>query len=99
MYFIAQDPWEDQLPGILARIVPPTFQNRSVSIEQYGAVPNDCNFDNTPWINLAIGISGESGETAMIWPPVFGLVAGVLVYSLIAGVAFSFLKFARTNTT
>ena len=53
----------------------------------------------SPFINLAIGISGETGETAMIWPPVFGLVAGVLVYSLIAGVAFSFLKFARTSTT
>jgi hypothetical protein len=52
-----------------------------------------------PWINLAISISGEIGESAMIWPPVFGLVGGVLVDSIIVGVAFSFIKIVRRRST
>ena len=45
-----------------------------------------------PGIWLAIESTGAKGEGSMIWPPVFGLVGGVIVYSLIVGIAICYLK-------
>ncbi len=47
------------------------------------------------WIKIAIGLSGARGEAAMIWPPVFGLIGGVLIYSLIAALLFLAFKVGR----
>lgn len=52
-----------------------------------------------PWIRLAITLSGATGEATMIWPPVFGLVGGLLVYSIVAGIAFSLFKTSRRKVT
>lgn len=48
-----------------------------------------------PWIRIAIDFSGAKGEAAMIWPPVVGLMVGVLIYSLVAAILFSAFKMAR----
>ena len=48
-----------------------------------------------PWIKIAIDLSGAKGEGAMIWPPVFGLIGGVLIYSLIAALLFLAFKVSR----
>lgn len=53
------------------------------------------NYVYWPWIQLAIALSGAKGEGSMIWPPVFGLVAGVLIYSLIAALLFLAFKAGR----
>jgi hypothetical protein len=36
-----------------------------------------------PFIHLVIVLGGYSGEAGMIWPPVYGVVLGILTYSII----------------
>lgn len=52
-----------------------------------------------PWINLAITWSGAKGESSMIWPPVYGLILGVLIYSLAAAVLFACFGVLRSRMT
>jgi ABC-type Na+ efflux pump permease subunit len=34
-----------------------------------------------PFIHAVIKLGGYSGESAMIWPPLYGVLLGILVYS------------------
>lgn len=51
------------------------------------------------WIVLAINLSGAKGEATMMWPPICGLILGVLVYSLFAAVLFSAVRVLREYAT
>ena len=48
-----------------------------------------------PWILLAVNSSTAKGEGSMIWPPFFGLVGGVLIYSLAAAIVIYCFKGRR----
>lgn len=41
-----------------------------------------------PFIHLAISAGGYKGESAMIWPPVFGIILGLFVYSTLFALIF-----------
>gem|GEM_PF-2064343 len=45
---------------------------------------------------VAIWLSGATGESPMIWPPVFGILLGLIIYSLIAGVVLIRYKKEKT---
>lgn len=44
-----------------------------------------------PFIEGVIKAGAYQGESSMIWPPVYGTLLGVLVYSTIFSLGFSFL--------
>ena len=48
-----------------------------------------------PWIELAVNLSGAEGEATMIWPPVYGIIMGILFYSLFGAILFSSIKVLR----
>jgi len=35
----------------------------------------------SPFIELIIRMGGYTGESSMIWPPVFGIMLGIFIYS------------------
>ena len=43
----------------------------------------------SPFIRAVIYVGGYQGERAMIWPPVYGVLLGVVVYSLVLALALS----------
>jgi len=49
-----------------------------------------------PFMAVAIWLSGATGESPMIWPPVFGILLGLIIYSLIAGVVLIRYKKEKT---
>ena len=44
-----------------------------------------------PFISVVISAGGYSGESSMIWPPVFGVLMGILTYSTLFAFAATFL--------
>ncbi|MFI6318021.1 glycosyl hydrolase family 28 protein [Nonomuraea sp. NPDC050556] len=62
----AADPW-DQVPTILARIVPPTFPDRTFSIADYGAKPDNTT-DCTPAFRNAIAACNAAGGGTVLVP-------------------------------
>ncbi|ETK37515.1 glycosyl hydrolase family 28 protein [Microbispora sp. ATCC PTA-5024] len=63
----AASPW-DQVPAILARIVPPTFPDRTFDITAYGAV-GDNTTDCTPAFAKAIAACNAAGGGTVLVPP------------------------------
>jgi len=49
----------------------------------------------SPFIHFVIALGGYSGESGMIWPPVFGVLLGVLIYSAILATVVSFFSARR----
>ncbi|GAA0951222.1 glycosyl hydrolase family 28 protein [Nonomuraea longicatena] len=62
----ADSPW-DAVPGILARIVPPTFPDRTFDITDYGALP-DNSTDCTPAFRAAIAACNAAGGGTVLVP-------------------------------
>jgi hypothetical protein len=48
-----------------------------------------------PFISAIISGGGYTGESSMIWPPVFGILLGVCFYSILLGLAALFLNRER----
>jgi len=46
-------------------------------------------------LHFVIALGGYSGESGMIWPPVFGVLLGVLIYSAILATVVSFFSARR----
>lgn len=57
----------DLVPGILSRIVAPTFRERDIDITRYGARP-DASFDNTEAIHRAIQACSAAGGGRVVVP-------------------------------
>ncbi|WP_431900322.1 glycosyl hydrolase family 28 protein [Nonomuraea sp. bgisy101] len=62
----AASPW-DQVPEILARIVPPTFPDRTFTITDYGAKPDNTT-DCTPAFRNAIAACNAAGGGTVLVP-------------------------------
>jgi hypothetical protein len=45
----------------------------------------------SPFVRAAIYVMGYDDESAMIWPPVFGIAVGILVYSAVFAVFFALM--------
>ncbi|MCK2239536.1 MULTISPECIES: glycoside hydrolase family 28 protein [unclassified Crossiella] len=63
----AADPW-DAVPGILARIVPPTFPARDFPVTGYGG-KGDGKADNTAAFRAAIAACVQAGGGRVVVPP------------------------------
>ena len=49
----------------------------------------------SPFIYFVSGLGGYSGESGMIWPPVFGVLLGVVIYSIILAIIVSSFRARR----
>ncbi|MFI6318018.1 glycosyl hydrolase family 28 protein [Nonomuraea sp. NPDC050556] len=67
MVSFSSSPW-DELPAILARIVPPTFPDQAFSITDYGAV-GDNSTDCTAAFKNAIAACNAAGGGRVVVPP------------------------------
>ncbi|MBO3748474.1 carbohydrate-binding protein [Streptosporangiaceae bacterium NEAU-GS5] len=61
----AASPWDD-VPAILARIMPPTFPDRTFDITAYGAVGNNSADCTTAFKNAIAACSGAGGGTVLV---------------------------------
>lgn len=50
-----------------------------------------------PWIRFATTWIGAKGESSMIWPPVYGLILGVLIYALAMAILFTGFKVLKNR--
>ena len=48
-----------------------------------------------PFIHFVSAVGGYSGESGMIWPPVFGVLLGVATYSIILAIIVSSFRARR----
>ena len=46
-----------------------------------------------PFIMAVIRFGGYTGEASMIWPPVFGIVVGIFVYSALFATAVTLMSY------
>jgi hypothetical protein len=44
-----------------------------------------------PFINAVIAFGGYTGEASMVWPPLLGIVLGVLTYAVMFGLVIAYL--------
>ena len=44
-----------------------------------------------PFIELVIKAGQYEGESSMIWPPLYGILLGIIIYSILFALAVSFL--------
>ena len=54
-------------------------------------------FVYAPFINGVIRLGGYEGESSMIWPPVFGIALGILIYSALFGLILAYVKRSKEN--
>ncbi|HSS18626.1 MAG TPA: hypothetical protein VLL54_00875 [Pyrinomonadaceae bacterium] len=48
-----------------------------------------------PFIRWVIDFGGYEGESSMIWPPVYGVVLGIIIYSVMAGLLAELVSYVR----
>jgi hypothetical protein len=48
-----------------------------------------------PFIEAVIRAGGYAGESSMIWPPVYGTLLGIFIYSVLSALAITFLMRKR----
>jgi len=51
----------------------------------------------SPFISAVIRMGGYEGESSMIWPPVFGIALGILIYSALFGLLTTFVTRKNKN--